>query len=295
MNILLTGSNGFLGKFIYNYLIVSNKVFTLNRTNSNYNCDLSKSITHLNNSFDLVIHCAGLAHINNYKRNDNSFYKVNVNGTNNLLKSLQEKIPNYFIYISSVSVYGLIQGININEQQPLQALDPYGLSKILAEDKVIRWCKKNNVKYTILRLPLVVGTNPPGNLGSMINGIKKGYYFNIRRGTAKKSIVLAEDIAKFILKAAEVGGTYNLTDGYHPNFKELSHLISLQFGKTFVPNLPFFIAKLLAFFGDVIGPKFPFNSNKLVKITSTLTFNDEKARKAFGWNPTPVSEGFKIN
>jgi hypothetical protein len=31
-----------------------------------------------------------------------------------------------------------------------------------------------------------------------------------------------------------------------------------------------------------------------LKITSTLTFDDSKARNAFGWKPTPVLEGFKI-
>ena len=135
----------------------------------------------------------------------------------------------------------------------------------------------------------------PGNLSSMIHGIKKGYYFNVAGGNAKKSMVLASDIAKFILKAAEVGGTYNLTDGYHPNFNELSYLISKQLGKKFVSNVPLFVAKIFATLGDILGSKFPFNSNKLNKITSTLTFDDSKAREAFGWNPTPVLKGFKIN
>jgi hypothetical protein len=32
----------------------------------------------------------------------------------------------------------------------------------------------------------------------------------------------------------------------------------------------------------------------LSKITSTLTFDDSKARMTFGWNPSPVLESFKI-
>jgi nucleoside-diphosphate-sugar epimerase len=147
---------------------------------------------------------------------------------------------------------------------------------------------------TILRLPLVVGENPPGNLGAMIRGIKKGYYFNIGGGNAQKSMVLATDVAKFILAAAETGGTYNLTDGYHPTFKELSKSISKTFGKFFVPNLPKVIAQLLAKLGDLSGNKFPINSDKFSKITSSLTFDDTKARIAFGWNPLPVVDFFKI-
>ena len=114
-------------------------------------------------------------------------------------------------------------------------------------------------------------------------------------GASRKSMVLATDISKYILFAAEAGGLYNLTDGCHPNFKELSCLISKQLGKRFVPNLPLFFAKFLAFIGDKLGPIFPINSNKLDKITSTLTFDDSKARKAFGWRPTPVLRGFNIN
>ena len=34
-----------------------------------------------------------------------------------------------------------------------------------------------SIVCTILRLPLIVGSNPPGNLGKMINGIKNGFYF----------------------------------------------------------------------------------------------------------------------
>jgi nucleoside-diphosphate-sugar epimerase len=128
----------------------------------------------------------------------------------------------------------------------------------------------------------------------MINAINKGYYFNIDGGNAKKSMVLASDIAKFIIKAAEVGGTYNLTDGLHPTFYDLSKSISKMSGKSFVPNLPLFIAKVLAKFGDLVGNNFPINSNKLSKITSTLTFDDSKAKMAFGWNPTTVLNSFKL-
>ena len=178
---------------------------------------------------------------------------------------------------------------------PLLAEDPYGRSKIEAERIVKQWCLENNVVCTILRLPLVVGENPPGNLGNLMMGIKHGYYFNISHGKSSKSMVLASDVAKFILKAAQNGGIYNLTDGHHPNFNELSHSIANQIGKKFVPNIPMFIATILALIGDLVGSKFPINSDKLKKITSTLTFDDSKARMAFGWNPASVLNGFKIN
>jgi len=296
VNFLLTGSNGFLGKVFLK--VLNEKSFkTLSRISSDYNLDISNQIPEFKDKFEVVIHAAGKAHSIDYTKEQSiEFYNVNVLGTINLLEGLiKSNLPKQFIFISTVSVYGLIEGENINEESPLIAVDPYGKSKIEAESIIRKWCENHNIVCTILRLPLVVSANPPGNLRSMINAIRNNFYFNISDGVARKSMVLASDVAKFILKAAEVGGTYNLTDGFHPNFNELSNCIALQMGKKLVPNMPLFFANILAFIGDVVGQKFPINSNKLNKITSTLTFDDKKARLAFGWNPSPVLKGFNIH
>lgn len=297
MNWLITGSTGFLGKCILKEFGKVYNLFTLSRSNAHFVCDLSCQIPNLT-PVDFVIHTAGKAHlVPKTEFEKKAFFDVNVTGTVNLLEGLEisKSFPKAFVYISSVSVYGVDSGHNISEDHPLLAHDSYGLSKIEAEHIVLEWCKKNKVICTILRLPLLVGPNPSGNLRAMINAIRNGFYFNVSGGSARKSMVLASDISKFLLAAAEVGGIYNLTDGYHPKFNELSHLISKQLGKRFVPSMPLFVAKILAFLGDKIGPLFPINSDKLNKITSTLTFNDSKARKAFGWNPTSVLKGFNIH
>jgi nucleoside-diphosphate-sugar epimerase len=294
--ILLTGSSGFLGKVILEHLNIYN-IYELNRNNGYYQVNLEKEIPIFKDNFIMVIHAAGIAHkIPNFDIEEQAFFDINVNGTKNLLRGLSEnKVPKYFVFISSVSVYGVSSGLSISEESPLMAKDPYGLSKIESELIVRKWCEENNVVCTILRLPLVVGSNPPGNLGSMIKGIQKGYYFNIDGGKTKKSMVLAEDVAKAILKVSWIGGIYNLTDGYHPSFSELSNHISIQLGKGKPMPMPMWLVRIIAKFGDLLGSKAPLNTNKLKKITSDLTFDDSKARVAFGWNPTPVLEGFKIN
>ena len=147
---------------------------------------------------------------------------------------------------------------------------------------------------TILRLPLLAGKNPPGNLGSMVRGIERGFYFNINGGSTRKSMVLVDDVAKFISKAAYSGGIFNLTDGYHPSFAELSSSIAEQLGKGKPRSIPIWVAQLLASIGDLLGPRSPINSNKLRKITSDLIFDDSKARVELGWDPRPVLEGFRI-
>lgn len=291
-DILITGSNGFLGKVIASVLKNNHNLFYLSRFSGNYKVFLDKEIPHFNQKFNLIIHAAGKAH--NSPKNEveeREFYNINIVGTNNLLKGLEKSgIPDRFVFISSVAVYGLEKGKQINEGYNLSAKDPYGLSKIKAEHLVLEWCQKNNVICTILRLPLLVGKNPPGNLGAMVNGIKKGYYFNIGGGTAKKSMVLAMDVAQFIPDIAAVGGIYNLTDGEHPTFESLSFVIA----KKEIRNLPLIVVKTMGFLGDIIGDKAPINSLKIKKITSDLTFDDSKARE-FGWKPQSVIEYLKRN
>lgn len=297
MKILLTGSNGFLGRVLEFGLSKNTFVYTLSKSSGDYNVNLEVEVPVFNHQFDIVIHAAGKAHSSPKSSEErDAFFKVNVQGTENLLQGLEKyKLPNSFVFISTVAVYGVSEGYLINEQSELNAIDPYGKSKVQAEKLVLQWCTENNVTCTILRLPLVGGLNPPGNLGAMIKGIRKGYYFNIAGGSAKKSMVLASDIAKYLLKASEIGGIFNLTDGYHPSFFELSENISRQLGKRRSNNMPYWLADLLARIGDLFGDKAPLNSAKLYKITSDLTFDDSKAREAFGWDPTPVLEGFKIS
>jgi nucleoside-diphosphate-sugar epimerase len=292
MTILITGASGFLGKHVNNFLFKFNIIFELSKPNAIKKTRLEQEIPAFNCNFDLVIHCAGKAHlIPKTEEEKKQFFQVNVTGTRNLLKGLSlSGLPKQFVFISSVSVYGKEEGLNISENEKLNANDLFGLSKIQAEQLVIEWCQKNNVVCTILRLPLLVGKNPPGNLGAMIKAIRKGYYFNIEGGNSKKSMVLAEDVARFIPLIAPVGGTYNLTDGVHPSFEKLSTALAKK--KTF--NLPLFFARILGYIGDLFGKNFPINTAKIKKITSNLTFDDSKAR-SIGWKSQSVLDYLKNN
>jgi nucleoside-diphosphate-sugar epimerase len=289
LKILLTGSSGFLGKEILFRLKNSYEIYTIGRNNNvSQEIDLRFQF-HLNQSFDCVIHVAGKAHIvPNSIEEIQDFWDVNVNGTRNLLKALENHLPTRFVFISSVAVYGKTAGVLLNEQTPLCADDPYGLSKIRCEIEIVNWCQRHKITCTVLRLPLVYGENPPGNLKGMTNAINRGYYFNINGGKARKSMVLASDVARFILPASEVGGIYHVTDGQHPSFHDLSYLIGKSLGRNWIPNMPFWLAKVLAFIGDLIGPSFPINSKKLLKIMSDLTFDDTLARNKFGWAPKSI-------
>jgi nucleoside-diphosphate-sugar epimerase len=214
-------------------------------------------------------------------------YNNNIFSTINLLNSLIFK-PKIFIFISSVAVYGILSGDSISEKSPLLAKDSYGLSKIHSEDLIINWCTQNNVKYLILRLPLLVGSNPKGNLKKMINAIKNNYYFEIDNGKAKKSMLLAEDLANNILRISQYEGIYNLTDGYHPSFHEIAKKYATLLNKDLNYNFSIKQATYLAKIGNYLGSNFIFNTNKLLKITSNLTFDDSLAQNILNWKPNLV-------
>jgi nucleoside-diphosphate-sugar epimerase len=299
---LLTGSSGFLGKIIQQKLLSlkGEKVLTLSAKGigTDIKCDLSKEHFECKDRISMVIHCAGKAHsIPKSKEDVQEFYNVNFTGTMKLCESLvnARNVPDTFVFISTVAVYGVEEGILIDETSHLIGSTPYAVSKIKAEEYLGDWCKRNNVNLFILRLPLIAGKYPPGNLGAMINGIQSGRYLSIGNASARKSVVMATDIANLIPElAGKKGGVYNLTDGYHPSFSELEDLISKELTSKQPRKIPLWFAKGLARLGDMLGNRAPLNSLKLSKIISTLTFNDKKARELLGWNPDKVINVFKI-
>lgn len=289
MKLLLTGSTGFLGRIIKETLKDYN-ITGLARSNSDINTNLATTMPILG-KYDLVIHTAGKAHsIPKSEISANEFFLVNVTGTLNLLKALSTYgLPKAFVFVSSVAVYGVEEGMDITEDAELQAVTPYGLSKVQAEGHVKQWGEENNVAVSILRLPLLVGSSPTGNLELMIKAICRGYYFRIGSGNVLKSMVLAEDIAALIPKLVNVTGTYNLTDGGNVSNKDIENHIAAHFNRK-IKTIPYLVAYILAKAGDYLSI-LPINTYNLSKLTSTLTFSTEKARRELNWKPKPVLRG----
>ena len=300
-SVLLTGASGFLGGYILQELAHSAYEVTAAGRHQVAGCrfirvDFSSSDLELEGqSFYWVVHAAGKAHfVPKTDQGKEIFSEINVNGTKSLLKALEKvkNLPKAFVFISTVAVYGLEEESEVDEETPLKARDPYGLSKLRAEDEVVQWCERNDVLWGIMRLPLVVGKNPPGNLGAMIGAIKRGHYLGIGKGEARKSMVLAKDVGRLIPKLAKRGGVYNLTDGYHPSLRELEDAISGCLDRKISFNLPYTFAQLAARCGDGIGfisgKPFPLNSRIFSKLTRTITFSDQKARRDLNWKPRPV-------
>ena len=297
MKLLFTGASGFLGNNIYSLLEEKYVIETVGITSKdNYNVNLAWEIPNLTGTFDVVFHAAGKAHsIPKTEEEKQLFFDVNLQGTKNLCTALENSgIPKAFIFISTVAVYGCDSGENITEEHPLNGTTPYALSKIKAEKYLQGWCAMHNVKLSILRPSLIAGPNPLGNLGAMIRGIRNGKYLSIAGGKARKSVLMVQDIANLLPMLIEKGGIYNVCDSYQPSFRELEMVICKQLSRKGPISIPYWLAKSMAVVGDCLGEKAPINSLKLRKITSSLTFSNEKAMRELGWKPMNVLKNFRI-
>ena len=295
--LLYTGGTGFLGKNTIPLLQELYNVTTCGITQEDViKVNLAKEVPNLDKKYDIVLHACGKAHtVPRTVAERQVFFDVNYTGTVNLCKALETAgIPQSFVFISTVAVYGCEFGELITEDHPLDGDTPYAKSKIMAEEFLQDWCKKHNVVLTILRPSLLAGKNAPGNLGAMVNGIRKGFYMNISGGKVVKSVLMADDIANLLPLVESRGGIYNVCDTRQPSFGEISESVARQLGKGKPVSIPYWMAWCVAKVGDLLGRRAPINSDKLEKMTKSLTFSNEKARRELGWEPLDVLDNYKI-
>lgn len=295
--LLFTGGTGFLGKNVMPILQKDYEVTTCGITLEDMiQANLAKVVPELPESYEVVLHAAGKAHVVPKTEEEKQlFFDINYQGTVNLCKALEKiGVPKALVFISTVAVYGCESGELITEEHPLNGDTPYAKSKIMAEEYLTKWCKEHGVTLGILRPSLLAGKNAPGNLGAMVNGVRKGFYMNIAGGKVVKSVLMAEDIARLLPLVAEKGGVYNVCDTRQPSFGELSISVARQLGKRKPISITYWMAWCMAKVGDLLGSKAPINSYKLSKMTESLTFSNEKARRELGWEPLDVLENYVI-
>jgi len=295
--LLFTGASGFLGYNIRPILEKTYDVHTIGLTDDDdIKINMAKEVPPINTHYDVVLHAAGKAHtVPKTEEEKQVFYDVNYIGTIHLCDALEKAgIPKAIIFISTVAVYGCEFGENIDEYHPLNGDSPYAKSKIMAEEYLTKWCLDHQVRLSILRPSLLAGKNAPGNLGAMVNGIKKDFYMNIAGGKVVKSILMAEDIARLLPLLEEKGGIYNVCDTRQPSFGEISESVAKQLGKHKPISIPYWMAWCMAKVGDLLGNKAPINSYKLEKMTKSLTFSNAKARHELNWEPLDVLDNYKI-
>ncbi len=301
---LVTGGSGFLGRHVVRRLAGAGQlvtVLTRAREHVPEAASVAGDLATLDPDvfgraeFDAVYHVGGLAHtVPRSAAEGDRFRQVNAAGTAKLLAALEKarSLPESFVLVSTVAVYGAESGTLLDEDTPRAAADPYGASKREAEDLVAEWGSRRGVRVSVARLPLVAGARAPGNLGAMVRGIRRGRYLGVGDGSARRSMVLARDLAAVFPVMARGGGVYNLTDGHHPSFAELERALAAALGKRPPAHLPMAAASFAARVGDagqrLLKRDLPFNTRRLSKMVSSLTFDDARARRELGWAPSRV-------
>ena len=239
-NILIAGSDGFIGRSVYAALNSENRnVIGLSRPglDSDYSVDLldydqvvqaMKSATP-----DVVINCAGVVAVD-------GVLDANKMISTNLLRAAISTNTNLkrFIMCGSAGVYGVVD-VNdypIKETQPLRATQPYPLSKIAEEDAVRMIGKAHNIDTIVARIfnPVGPGMAPrfliPGIL-RQIDDIRhnKADHIEVGRLDAERDYVAVNDVARAIslLALAEVHqyDTYNIGSGTPLKNSQLVDLI----------------------------------------------------------------------
>lgn len=138
MKIILTGGNGFLGKFLYNKLIENNhNVFCYDIVDGYDILDINK----LENIFqqfkpESIIHLAACADLNIFSEKPEVSYNINVVGTKNIL-NLCNKYNCRLLFASTCCCYGNNNTHPSDEDSPTCPTEPYAHSKKESEKDIL--------------------------------------------------------------------------------------------------------------------------------------------------------------
>ncbi len=149
--IVITGRNGYISKGLKKFLTEKGHKVKSVSVRGEIDEDIFKDA-------DVVVHAAGIVHIKAEKR---LYHEVNYELTKKLAEIAKESEVGHFIFISTMSVYGKTEG-EINKDTPLLPNNPYGKSKLLAENAVLK-LTDDKFSVTVIRPPMVYGKGCPGN------------------------------------------------------------------------------------------------------------------------------------
>lgn len=116
--------------------------------------------------YDSVFHVAGIAHQKETKENAELYYKVNRDLAIETANKAKEAGVKQFVFLSSLSVYGMDVGVITKETVPLPKSN-YGKSKLQAE-KGLALLASDDFKVCVLRPPMVYGEGCKGNYQMLV-------------------------------------------------------------------------------------------------------------------------------
>ena len=204
MNIVVSGVSGFIGAEIYNNLPSCHNVYGLYRNKCPKLCKLKnktliktnfKDFKNLPNRCDYIIHAASATPNNT----DKHIYKTNISIMKNLLKYSSQSKVKFFLFLSSMAVYGQNEDRVISEKSKIINPDEYGQSKFESEILLENYSSRHKYfKGLSIRLPGVVGKNSRDNfISKMLSRILNNDPIFVHQKKAKfNNIVNVDEISE---------------------------------------------------------------------------------------------------
>ena len=300
-NILITGSTGFVGSNIGQYLKSQYRLLSL---------DLYKEHIDIYNEFytwqqldfiswseiDAVIHLAGKAHDTKNKNDAQIYFDVNTKLTQRIFDYfLQSNAKQFFFFSSVKAVADTVEGDYLTEDCVPKPIGNYGESKLKAEE-YIQSKSWEDKKVYIFRPCMIHGKGNKGNLNLLYRLVNTGIPYPLGAFENKRSFLNIQNLSyiveHFLLQNPE-SGVYHLADDEPVSTNKLIELIAFSKNKKArIWKINCSLVTAMAKIGTFC--KLPFNSERLQKLTENYVVSNQKLKSAIGAErlPVDVENGF---
>lgn len=311
MNILLTGSSGYIGsKLIYplkkNGHIIhgidrEKELAIIDQFTQGDLCE-KKTYPASISEFDQIYHLAAAK--GDWGISEDEYYRDNLDATKVLINQGKKAGIKDWIFFSTVSALGPSHE-PIGEKAEYNPIHPYGSSKAEAEKLFFQLAEEDpEARILIIRPSVVFGPENPDstNIYRLIDSIYKGKFMMVGRGESLKSTSYIENLIQatlFLADRMEKGvQVYNYIDEPVISTDELVTKIYELLGlKRPSFYLPLSIAKPIAFASDiaasVIGIDFPITAARIEKFNTSTNFDASAIRKLGFEQPVSNEEALK--
>jgi UDP-glucose 4-epimerase len=279
INVLITGSTGFIGSYFINQYSSQFVVNTFSFLRDNF--DTLKF-----DGIDCVVHCGALVHQMKREPSYEEFFDSNVNHTLQMAIKAKANNVKQFIFISTIKVFGEESKKIFDENSPTSPKDDYGLTKKIAEEKLFE-LEDKNFKVAILRLPLVFGPGVKANFRSLINIVNQFKILPLGSINNKRSIVFVGNVCHYIFQIIKLRerGIFIANEDESFSTSELINQISKALGK----NIILFSIPLFNQILKIVKPKYYQRLFENLEVDNSLTKKILKIKK----NKYSCNQSFK--
>jgi len=290
--ILVTGANGFVGSALCQRLSAQN--FLVRPVTRTYfpgcivvgNMDDTTDWSHALQGVDVIVHLAARVHIMNESAENplDEFRRVNVAATLNLARQAVKAKVKRFIYLSSIKVNGELSclGKPFTPEDLPKPSDPYGLSKLEAENGLRLISHQSTLETVIIRPPLVYGPGVKANFQTMIRWLYKGLPLPLGAIHNQRSLIALDNLNDLIVRCidhpAAVNQTFLASDGEDLSTTQLMQKTASFLGRSarLIP-VP---VKYLKFGASILG-----KHAYMQRLLGSLQLDIVKSRKLLDWDP----------